>query len=460
MSLLSGGRGSHAPGRGRQLLPRSTASTAPAQVQPAPATLPTSTTDGQNSRPSGRRARRTLGRFLCPFPACPLRSSSTFTGWASFASLASHLSTDHISRGELPSSDYLNSISRWICLKCHALVLTNSMCRICHTPEPQATPDPQTLHSSTSTSTPTPPPPPDTILSTFIKTVDHIPRPARSMWATAFSNALSSYLQDPSDTNLSILLILPKVTLYLPPRRATSTPLATVILSRLQRFAAGDFQGLWADAAATSPPTRPRDQPAEDLQRRLVLKAVGEGAISRASRLLSPQPPPLPPTESHAALAKLHPPRFSPTWQPMPAPSPPPFNAADLNPKVVRSLIRSFPPLTSPGPSGLRASHLQDLLSSTSWSQVCTSFTQWITLSSSCSLPLPHLTLFSAATLIPIPKKTGGVRPIAVGETLRRLTSKALQHLLSPSITATLLPLQKGINLPEACTHTVHVINT
>ena len=143
----------------------------------------------------------------------------------------------------------------------------------------------------------------------------------------------------------------------------------------------------------------------------------------------------------------------------MPAPSPPPFNAADLNPKVVRSLIRSFPPLTSPGPSGLRASHLQDLLSSTSWSQVCTSLTQWITLSSSCSLPLPHLTLFSAATLIPIPKKTGGVRPIAVGETLRRLTSKALQHLLSPSITATLLPLQKGINLPEACTHTVHVIN-
>jgi hypothetical protein len=56
-----------------------------------------------------------------------------------------------------------------------------------------------------------------------------------------------------------------------------------------------------------------------------------------------------------------------------------------------------------------------------------------------------------AASLIPLNKKDGGIRPIAVGETLRRLIGKVL--LATPSVKAaaqTLVPRQTGVGVPKA----------
>ena len=40
--------------------------------------------------------------------------------------------------------------------------------------------------------------------------------------------------------------------------------------------------------------------------------------------------------------------------------------------------------------------------------------------------PAEHRDLFCGARLIALPKKTAGIRPIAIGETLRRLAAKCL----------------------------------
>jgi hypothetical protein len=55
------------------------------------------------------------------------------------------------------------------------------------------------------------------------------------------------------------------------------------------------------------------------------------------------------------------------------------------------------------------------------------------------------------ATLIPLKKKDGGIRPIAVGETLRRLVGKALLQL--PDVKReleALKPRQCGVGVPFA----------
>jgi hypothetical protein len=56
----------------------------------------------------------------------------------------------------------------------------------------------------------------------------------------------------------------------------------------------------------------------------------------------------------------------------------------------------------------------------------------------------------AGAKLIPLLKPCGGVRPIAVGEVLRRLTSKVLQRRLSSQLTDILAPLQMGVGVRGA----------
>ena len=92
-----------------------------------------------------------------------------------------------------------------------------------------------------------------------------------------------------------------------------------------------------------------------------------------------------------------------------------------------RDAIARFPKGAAPGPSGLRASHIQDAVRrpgrGTPLVQALASLAQaWV----NGTLPLEHAPFFTGANLTPLRKKDGGVRPVAVGEVLRRLVGKAL----------------------------------
>ena len=52
------------------------------------------------------------------------------------------------------------------------------------------------------------------------------------------------------------------------------------------------------------------------------------------------------------------------------------------------------------------------------------------------------------ARVIAIPKKGGGVRPIAIGEVLFRLLGRVLAAKLSPALGAKLAPIQWGWECP------------
>ena len=118
----------------------------------------------------------------------------------------------------------------------------------------------------------------------------------------------------------------------------------------------------------------------------------------------------------------------------------------------MRDEIARFPKGTAPGPSGLRASHLQYAvrrpgLVAPLVQALATLTRAWV----NGTLPLEHAPFFTGANLTPLRKKDNGVRPVAVGEVLRRLVGKAL--LATPEAKAQLAklqPVQAGVGVRNA----------
>ena len=58
--------------------------------------------------------------------------------------------------------------------------------------------------------------------------------------------------------------------------------------------------------------------------------------------------------------------------------------------------------------------------------------------------------------LIALKKKTGGVEPIAVGYTLRRITAKCANAYAVTQLSDYFIPIQLGVGLPGGCEAAVH----
>ena len=58
--------------------------------------------------------------------------------------------------------------------------------------------------------------------------------------------------------------------------------------------------------------------------------------------------------------------------------------------------------------------------------------------------------VLTAARFVAVPKPLGGVRPIAVGDILRRLAAKCLHQKVLATVSEYLLPLQVGVKVNAA----------
>ena len=67
------------------------------------------------------------------------------------------------------------------------------------------------------------------------------------------------------------------------------------------------------------------------------------------------------------------------------------------------------------------------------------------------NVPLSVHPILFGATLIALRKKEGGIRPIAIGFTLRRLAAKIGGFHVVQSVSSALAPLQLGYGVPSCC---------
>jgi Reverse transcriptase (RNA-dependent DNA polymerase) len=68
-------------------------------------------------------------------------------------------------------------------------------------------------------------------------------------------------------------------------------------------------------------------------------------------------------------------------------------------------------------------------------------------------------TFMASASLVPLLKKDGSIRPIAVGEILRRLVSKCCVHAVMAAASKYLLPFQVGVGTPNGAEAILHALN-
>jgi len=153
-----------------------------------------------------------------------------------------------------------------------------------------------------------------------------------------------------------------------------------------------------------------------------------------------------------ARLQELHPQAESPGLAaPLPddRPNVTPSWASDQL-LAMEAVVRSLPPGSAAGPSGLHPQHLLDCLKSADSAAKVGLLKALLTLVTAVSAGSLHpqaAPLLRAARLIPLRKTDGGVRPIAVGDTLRRLVATSQGR----SATAALAPLQTAFAKGSPC---------
>ena len=104
-------------------------------------------------------------------------------------------------------------------------------------------------------------------------------------------------------------------------------------------------------------------------------------------------------------------------------------NAFQFNQASVSSQIESFSKLTAAGPSKINSEHLLHAVNCGAPYQAkhaIISLTKFIDLASRGQLPDFVAPILCSATLNALKKLKGGVRPIAVGEVIRRLIAKCI----------------------------------
>lgn len=126
---------------------------------------------------------------------------------------------------------------------------------------------------------------------------------------------------------------------------------------------------------------------------------------------------------------------------------------------AVLTAVKSFPPGSAAGVDGLRPQHLKDMLSAgtgDSGRLLLARLTELIHLCLSGRMPASIRPVFCGASLCALNKKDGGLRPIAVGVTLRRLCAKVACKAVMDKAAALFHPVQLGCGISRAAEAAVH----
>ena len=315
-------------------------------------------------------------------------------------------------------------------------------------------------------------------------TVLHIPRGALQAVTGTYVSLLNQFLTDGSWESFHALWAFPKAVLAPIGRggKVHSAALGRKLVARATAYLGRPVALSWADSQLP-PPTvarRTRQQVSRDdalAQERLharVLRSVGNGALSKALNLLTSDgvqdaSDPL----ILAKLRSLHPAEPPPGYGPDGARQALPSDTTDEGTRErldqLRRAVFSFGKESAPGPSGLRSDHLKAMLLGPMADSLLTALDAFV---QRCLRVGPHpaiAPILSAARLTALRKVSDrdgppdavgnattvveeGTRPIAAGETLRRLVGKTLMR--HPEVTKqlkSLQPVQCGVGVPNAC---------
>ena len=298
-------------------------------------------------------------------------------------------------------------------------------------------------------------------------TLRHVPKSLRNTWSEILMSTLNEILQSPVDMSGWVkLLIVAQCLLAAPPRqgRAHMRDTEKIVKERMRRWKAGEEATLWNDQMSVKRPqgkkskTTTSESNSHAANVRRAKTAIADGQYKKAMQALTSEGI----AEATPALLQemigKHPQTEVP--QLPTGPVPPPLL---LRPQMVARCISTFPNGTAPGPSCLRASHLKEAVECPSadiGQRALQALCDFLQLLINGQTPAKVIPILCGATLIACKKKDGGVRPIAVGEVIRRLASKCVMAGVARDAANLLAPLQVGVGTPLGCEAIVHALRS
>ncbi|XP_055347675.1 uncharacterized protein LOC129594849 [Paramacrobiotus metropolitanus] len=279
-----------------------------------------------------------------------------------------------------------------------------------------------------------------------------VPHGARRAVAASFEKAIKNAVHHNDEQHWVTLLSFASQVLAVPesPDGARKVSLATLMKQAVADYESGTKRPL--SRRKKKKPKKPKD-PNGDLVRRVGIK-IDDGDCSGAVRILMS-------TDAIAETSREVLDIMADKHPQSPLPDRPGVTAStpSVTADEVRHAILSFRRGSAAGPDGLLPQHLLDMLGKVQddvSASFCKSLAQLLDIIIQGNIPDSVRPYFFGAKLIALRKKDGGLRPIAVGNTLRRLTAKVICRRVKGRSTAALQPSQLGFGINGGAEAIVH----
>ena len=298
-----------------------------------------------------------------------------------------------------------------------------------------------------------------------INTCKNIPNTCKAEWAKALTECMATAVYDNTIEAWTLLAMLPKCVIPAPRRGGDKgkASYSSFVRKCLTRWKNKEYQSLWNEASASIKrrhKSTPQIQSIEEEDRKAALRAVRlvrDGELSRAMTALTSEPlAPNDDTTFHKLQAK-HPSRL---LDPSPiATLPSDIKPLTATPEDITTALSSFHRGSSGGALGLRPEHLQVAVQyhHDARSDPLGTLTKLTSHMLAGKMPHEVQHCFAGGRLCALHKGEGDVRPIAAGETLRRLASKV--GCLSAKMKSRTLfkDQQYGVATPAGAERVIHI---
>ena len=289
--------------------------------------------------------------------------------------------------------------------------------------------------------------------------IKRIPKASRHQVCVALTKVLSEVIKDNSPEAWSKFFWFTREILYGKSRagRKKKSSLASIVNKRVISFNEGKLQG----KSSSSPGSvSSQDKSSGPTLAEKVSEKLSQFDMKGAIRLICSTDKVLEPSEEVLdSLKDKHPSPFEPRKLPEP---PSDEDNVVVSKLQVEASIRSFKSGAAGGPDGLTPQHLKDLTSK-ELGQAATSLLETITnllnqIIITGKIPGEVCEIFYGASLMALSKTCGGIRPIAIGFTFRRLAGKVLMSTLKGECSDLFHSHQLGVGTALGTEIAVHSI--
>ena len=287
-------------------------------------------------------------------------------------------------------------------------------------------------------------------------TLKKIPKAARNQCAVLLSKLIREVVADKDNVSKwANLLSFGNSVLSNPKRGGAKRNLSNVIISRVN-----NFPGCSSNDDVPIRSNRRANQKKLDPQKSLasiVSSKIEDGNFKAAVRILCSDDKPATVTEEiFESLRLKHPCAPDDRHISIDLSNLDGFQPLVVSESEVRIAIQSFPAGSAGGPDGLRPQHLKDLIILGGDIQLLLATTEFVNILLEGNLSSDICKIIYGGNLIALEKKDGGLRPIAIGYTLRRLAAKCANTYALDKISAVLAPRQLGSGISRGAEAAVH----